>query len=71
MPWPSTYNQTRATISGNASGPTYLSHTRQGPDDAGMSVCDSKVFLPARVERKDQDVKAAMMGAPAQLAGGG
>ena len=30
--------------------------------DAGMSVADSKVFLPASVERKDQDVKAATSG---------
>ena len=35
-----------------------------------MSVADSKVSLPARVERKDQDMKAAMAGASARLAGG-
>jgi len=35
-----------------------------------MSVANSKVFLPARLERKDQDMKAAMEGAPAQLASG-
>ena len=35
-----------------------------------MSVADSKVFPSARVERKDQDVNAAMTGAPAQLARG-
>ena len=36
-----------------------------------MSVGASRVSLPARVERKDQDVKAAMAGAPAHLARGG
>jgi hypothetical protein len=35
-----------------------------------MSVADSKVFVPARIERKDQDVKAAMAGGPAQLSSG-
>ena len=35
-----------------------------------MSAADSKVFLPASVERKDQDVKAAMAGARASARGG-
>jgi hypothetical protein len=35
-----------------------------------MSVANSKVFLPTRLERKDQDMEAAMEGAPAPLAGG-
>jgi hypothetical protein len=35
-----------------------------------MSVANSKVFLPARLERKDQDMEAAMASAPAQLASG-
>ena len=35
-----------------------------------MSVGASRV-LSAQAERKDQDVKAAMVGAPAQLAYGG
>jgi hypothetical protein len=33
-----------------------------------MSVADSKVFLPASVDRKDHDVKAAARGASVQLA---
>ena len=41
---------------------------RSATIDAGMSVADSKVFLPASVEWKDHDVKAAARGAPAQLA---
>ncbi len=36
-----------------------------------MSVGVSRVLLPTRAERKDQDVKAAMAGLPAQLAHGG
>lgn len=39
---------------------------RSATIDAGMSVADSKVFLPAIVERKDHDVKAAARGAAAQ-----
>jgi hypothetical protein len=35
-----------------------------------MSVANSKVFLPARLERKDQDMEAAMEGVPAPLASG-
>jgi hypothetical protein len=36
-----------------------------------MPVGASRVLLPTRAERKDQDVKAATAGAPAQLAHGG
>jgi hypothetical protein len=36
-----------------------------------MSADASRVFLPVSVERKDQDMKAAMAGAPAHLARGG
>jgi hypothetical protein len=40
---------------------------RSATIDVGMSVTDSKVLLPASVERKDHDVKEAVTGAPAQL----
>ena len=35
-----------------------------------MSVANSKVFLSARLERKDQDMKAAMAGVSMQQASG-
>ena len=59
------------TASNCVSGVSRLAAPAPAPrlEPTGMSVPDSKV-LPTRVERKDQDVKAATTGGPAQRACG-